>query len=99
MGWFTAAVCVGLVVAVCSVHRPNSLIQEGQSEPRTGSKEEGSKMDMEDMIDMAKILGKNYLGDEGVSRIEKLGKKMIGGGIDVLGFITKALNDLPKEEL
>ena len=56
-------------------------------------------MDMEDMIDMAKILGKNYLGDEGVSRIEKLGKKMIGGGIDVLGFITKALNDLPKEEL
>ena len=89
MGWFTAALSVGLVVAIC-------LVQEGQSEAKTGNKQE---MGMEDMMNMAKILGKNYLGDKGVSQMEKLGKKMIGGGIDVLGFLTKALNDLPKEEL
>ena len=62
-------------------------------------------MDMEDMIDMAKILGKNYLGDETVSklmnadfsRIEKLGKKVIGWGMEGSEFITKALNDLTKQ--
>ena len=56
---------------------------------------------MKDMFNMAKT----YLGDEGVSKllnavfskIEKLGKKLIGWGMEGSESIIKALNDLPKE--
>merc|ERR1712119_33992 len=92
MGWLTSVLCVGLVVAIYSVHVPNGwqqvLGEEVHGEQEEGGKQEGEalKFNLEKMIEM----GSKYLGQDGVekilngdfSQVEKIGKKLFGGKME-----------------
>merc|ERR1712183_989885 len=108
MGWLTSILCVGLVVAIYSVHVPNGwqqvLGEEVHEEQEEGGKQEGEalKFSLEKMIEM----GSKYLGQDGVekilngdfSQVEKIGKKLFGGKMEEGSeFINNLLKSVPKE--
>merc|ERR1712183_487843 len=108
MGWLTSILCVGLVVAIYSVHVPNGwqqvLGEEVHEEQEEGGKQEGEalKFNLEKMIEM----GSKYLGQDGVekilngdfSQVEKIGKKLFGGKMEEGSeFINNLLKSVPKE--
>merc|ERR1719233_73051 len=95
IGWLTSALTVGLVVAICSVHRHDTVQAEGGEQGKVG---DTLNLDLNDMMNMAK----KYLGEEGVSKLmngdysqfEKIGKQILGGkveGSEILNTILKAI--------
>merc|ERR1712119_260055 len=110
MGWLTSVLCVGLVVAIYSVHVPNGwqqgLGEEVHEEQEEGGKQEGEalKFNLEKMIEM----GSKYLGQDGVekilngdfSQVEKIGKKLFGGKMEEGSeFIKNLLKSVPEGTL
>merc|ERR1712025_441270 len=97
MGWLTSGLSLGLIVAICSVHRHDTIEDiGGQGQEKV---EDTLNIDLNDMMNMAK----KYLGEDGVaklingdySEIEKMGKKLLGGnledGKELLNNLLKAI--------
>merc|ERR1711862_394130 len=97
MGWLTSGLSLGLIVAICSVHRHDTTEDTGgQGQNKV---EDTLNIDLNDMMNMAK----KYLGEDGVaklingdySEIEKMGKKLLGGnfegGKELLNNLLKAI--------
>eukprot|EP00090_Calanus_glacialis_P001192 TRINITY_DN10828_c0_g1_i1.p1 TRINITY_DN10828_c0_g1~~TRINITY_DN10828_c0_g1_i1.p1 ORF type:complete len:142 (+),score=43.26 TRINITY_DN10828_c0_g1_i1:3-428(+) len=83
MGWLTSVLCVGLLVAICSVHRHDTLNISGKPAPKTDGKKEGTlNLDLKDMMNLAK----QYLGEDNVEKlmggdysdVENLAKTYLG---------------------
>merc|ERR1712098_366008 len=97
MGWLTSGLSLGLIVAICSVHRHDTI--EDTSGQGQGKVEDTLNIDLNDMMNLAK----KYLGEDGVaklingdySEIEKMGKKLLGGnlegGKELLNNLLKAI--------
>merc|ERR1712025_44523 len=97
MGWLTSGLSLGLIVAICSVHRHDTVEDTGGK--GQGKVEDTLNINLNDMMNMAK----KYLGEDAVaklingdySEIEKMGKKLLGGnlegGKELLNNLLKAI--------
>merc|ERR1712142_1013807 len=63
MGWLTSGLSLGLIVAICSVHRHDTV--EETSGQGQGKVEDTLNIDLNDMMNMAK----KYLGEDGVAKL------------------------------
>ena len=107
MGWLTSALSIGLLVAICSVHRhdtTNIKAKAGKAEQSTdGKKEDTLNLDLKDMMNMAK----KYLGEDGVAKlmsgdysdVERIGKQILGGEMEGADIIKTLLSAVPEGTL